>query len=221
MIAIELISDIIVPLKTSDSIALAQSLMNEFKVSHVPVVNNQAYLGLLSETDIDTMVDPADTPVGNVKLSLNRPLIENSRNIYDVIRMISEQQLTLLPVVDEKENYLGAISLQSLSNGLATFAAIYHPGAVIILEMSQNDYSLSEISQIVESNDTKVLSLNITSRIDSTTMEVILKLNKQDIGGLLQTFNRYGYVVKASFEEDEDPGDLRERYDSLMNYLNI
>ena len=220
MIALELISDIIVPLKTSDSVALAQSLMNEFKVSHIPVVNNQAYLGLLSESDIDTGVYP-DTPVGNVKLSLNKPMIENSRNIYDVIRMISEQQLTLLPVVDEKENYLGAISLQSLSNGLTTFAAIYHPGAVIILEISQNDYSLSEISQIVESNDTKVLSLNISSRVDSTTLEVILKLNKQDIGGLLQTFSRYGYVVKASSEEEEDPGDLRERYDSLMNYLNI
>ncbi len=220
MIAIDLVSDIIVPLKTSDSIAAAKAMMNEYKVSHLPVVNNYSYLGLLSEEDFEPGAEES-MPVGNVKLSLNRPLVEGTRNIYDVIRMISELDLTLLPVVDAKDNFAGAISLQSLSQGLARFAAIYHPGAVIILEMSQNDYSLSEISQIVESNDLKVLSLNISSSVDSTNMEVILKLNKHDISGLMQTFNRYGYNVRAAFGEEEDPGDLRDRYDSLMNYLNI
>ncbi len=87
--------------------------------------------------------------------------------------------------------------------------------------MSQNDYSLSEIAQIIESNDARVLSMYITSRIDSTTMEVILKVNKQDISGIMNTFNRYNYTIKASYGEEEDPGDLKDRYDSLMNYLNV
>jgi hypothetical protein len=100
-------------------------------------------------------------------------------------------------------------------------AAINQPGSIIVLEMSQNDYSLSEIAQIIESNDAKILSMYITASIDSTLMDVILKINKQDLGAIIQTFNRYNYSVKASYGEEEDPEDLKDRFDSLMNYLNV
>jgi hypothetical protein len=96
-----------------------------------------------------------------------------------------------------------------------------NPGGVIVLEMSQNDYDLSEIARIVESNDAKVLSLFISTHVDSTRLEVVLKLNRTDLGGVLQTFDRYGYFVKASFGDEEDHDDLKENYDSLMNYLNL
>ncbi len=220
MIASELLSDIIVPLKTSDIVETALQMMDEYKVSHLPVVNNRSYLGLVSESDIDTGVDPA-TPVGNVKLSLSRPMINDYQHIFDVIRMITDHHLSLLPVVDDNENYLGVISLQVLTDKLAMMTAIQNPGAILVLEMSQNDYSLSEIAQIVESNDAKILSMYITSRIDSTIMEVILKINKQDISPVINTFNRYDYSIKASYGEEEDPGDLKDRYDSLMNFLNV
>jgi len=100
-------------------------------------------------------------------------------------------------------------------------AAVSQPGSVIVLEMSQNDYSMSEIAQIIESNDARILSMYITSKIDSTNMEVILKVNKQDLNSIIQTFNRYNYSIKASYGQEEDPEDLRDRFDSLMNYLNV
>jgi predicted transcriptional regulator len=220
MIAAELISDIVVPLKTSDTVDAAISLMAEFKVSHIPVVNNSSYIALVSEDDLLSDVD-LDSPVGNIKLSLTRLMINESQHIYDVIRMMSEHNLSLLPVVDAEENYLGAISLESLSVNMSKMVAINQPGSVIVLEMSQNDYSLSEIAQIIESNDAKVLSMYITAKIDSTLMDVILKINKQDLNAIIQTFNRYNYSVKASYGEEEDPEDLRDRFDSLMNYLNV
>jgi predicted transcriptional regulator len=194
--------------------------MLEYKVSHLPVVNNQSYLGLVSESDINGDLDK-DTPLGNVKLSLSRPMVTGIQHIYDVIRLMSELNLTLLPVVDADENYAGVISYESLLESLSKMAAIHNPGAIIVLEMSQNDYSLSEIAQIVESNDIRVLSMHIASKIDSTTIDVILKVNKQDITALINTFNRYDYTIKASYGEEEDPGDLKDRYDSLMNYLNV
>ncbi len=220
MIAAELIDDMIAPLKTSDEVSFALSVMNEFKVSHLPVVNNEAYIAIVSETDLEADVDP-DTPVGHIKLSLPKLMVSASAHIYDVIRMMDEHNLSLLPVVDNRENYLGVISHGSLLASLSDMAAIRQPGAVIVLEMSQNDYSLSEIAQIIESNDAKILSLYVHSRVDSTNIEVILKINKQDLAPVISTFNRYNYNIKASFGEDEDPGDLRDRYDSLMNYLNI
>jgi len=220
MTALELISDIIVPLRTSDTVETALSMMDEYKVSHLPVVNNTAYLGLVSESDLINGVEN-NTPVGNIKLSLSRPMVNNYQHIYDVLRQMSDLNLSLLPVVDSDENYEGVVSLESLSTNMAKMAAIQHPGAIIVLEMSQSDYSLSEISQIIESNDARILSMYITSQIDSTTLEVILKLNKQEISAILTTFDRYDYNVKASYGEEEDPGDLKDRYDSLMNYLNI
>jgi len=220
MIVSELISDIIVPLKTSDTVDTAISMLAEFKVAHLPVVNNNAYLALVSEDDLMSDVD-LDTPVGNVKLGLPRLMISATQHIYDVIKMMSEHRLSLLPVVDKEENYIGVISLESLAVNMNKMAAVSQPGSVIVLEMSQNDYSMSEIAQIIESNDARILSMYITSSIDSTNMEVILKINKQDLGGIIQTFSRYNYTVKASYGQDENPEDLRDRFDSLMNYLNV
>jgi CBS domain-containing protein len=220
MIASELISDIVVPLKTSDTVDDAISMMAEFKVSHIPVVNNHAYLALVSEDDLMSDVD-LDAPIGSIKLALPRLMINDYQHIYDVIRMMSEHSLTLLPVADQNENYVGSISLESLTAKLSEMAAINQPGAIIVLEMSQNDYSLSEIAQIIESNDARILSLYVTAKVDSTNMDVILKVNKQDLTAIMNTFNRYNYTVKASYGQEEDPEDLKDRYDSLMNYLNV
>ncbi len=220
MIASELISDILVPLKTSDTVEMAISFMAEFKVSHIPVVNNTSYLALVCEDDLLSDVD-LDSPVGNIKLALPRLMINDYQHIYDVIRMMSQHKLTLLPVVDADENYLGAISMESLTANIDKMAAINQPGAIIVLEMSQNDYSLSEIAQIIESNDARILSMYVTSKIDSTIMDVILKINRHDLTQIVSTFNRYNYTIKAYYGEEEDPGDLKDRFDSLMNYLNV
>ncbi len=220
MIASELISDIAVPLKTSDTVDAAISMMAEFRVAHLPVVNNHSYLALVSEDDLMSDVD-LDDPVGSLKLALPRLMINDYQHIYDVIKMMSEHRLTLLPVVDAEENFLGSISLESLAKNIAKMAAISQPGAIIVLEMSQNDYSMSEIAQIIESNDARILSMYLTSRIDSTYMDVILKVNKQDLNAIIQTFIRYNYTIKASYGQEENPEDLKDRFDSLMNYLNV
>ena len=221
MIAKDLISDIISPLKTSDTVETAISLMDELRVSHLPIVNNRAYLGLVSDIDLQDHVENIETPLGNIKLSLARPMITSLEHIFDVVKMFNDQRLTVLPVIDQDENYLGSVSLKSLSRNLSKMAAIQQPGTIIVLEMSENDYSLSEIAQIVESNDAKVLSVYISSSVDSTTMEVVIKVNKQDISGIINTFNRYDYTIKAFYGREEDRDDLRDRFDSLMNYLNV
>ncbi|HJN06150.1 MAG TPA: CBS domain-containing protein, partial [Bacteroidales bacterium] len=99
--------------------------------------------------------------------------------------------------------------------------SVDYPGGVIVLEVSVNDYSLTEIANIVESNDAKVLSSYILSKVNSTKLEVIIKVSKLELGSILQTFERFGYQVNASFEEDVDLDELKDNYDSLINYLNI
>ena len=130
-------------------------------------------------------------------------------------------KLTLIPVLDENNNFLGVITMQNMVQHFSKLTMADNPGGIIILELNINDYSLSEIAQIVESNDTKVLSLYICSHPDSTKMDVTLKVNKTDIAGVLQTFNRYDYTVKASYSADDLTNDLKDRFLSFMNYLNM
>ena len=220
MFAKDLTDETILPVKTSDTGALALTMMDEYKVSHLPIVNNTDFLGLITEDDIYTN-NHFDDPLGTHDLSMNRPFINENQHVFEAIKIFAELELTLLPVVDAKENYLGVISKRKLIEEFSEITAVKSPGAILVLEISVNDYSLSEIAQIVESNDTKILSTYITSHPDSTKMDVTIKLNRNDISPVLQTFNRYNYIVKGIYAEPEVSDDLNERFDALMKYLSI
>ena len=220
MIARHLITQDIISLKTSNTGEEALNLMEELKVSHLPIVNNENFLGLITEQDIYDL-NNVKQALGNYNLSLKHPFVNEHQHLYDVLKLVSDLKLTLIPVLDDNEKYLGSITLHDLVNYIANSFSLENPGGVIVLEISENDYNLTEIAQIVQSNDAKVLSVFLASHSDSTRLEVVIKLNKTDMGAILQTFDRYGYYVKASFGEDEDRESIKENYDSFMNYLNI
>jgi CBS domain-containing protein len=220
MIARNLISSWLFPLKTSDTGRDALDRMDEYKVSHLPIVNNENLLGLISEQDIIDF-NQLDEALGNHGLTLTNPFANEHQYIFDVLKLANEFKLTVVPVVDDHERFLGCITLPTLMNKLAETLSTDAPGGYVVLEMSEKDYSLTEIANIVESNDAKVLSTFLYTQTNSTLINVVLKLNIIEIGPILKTFDRYGYSIKASFGNDEDEDDLKERYDSLMNYLNI
>ena len=103
---------------------------------------------------------------------------------------------------------------------IAKSATIQSIGGVIVLEMNNNDYSLTEIANIVEGNDTKILSSYIISKPTSTNIEITIKLNKQDITAIIKDFERRDYKISASYKEQETDGDFLARYESLMRFLN-
>lgn len=220
MIARHLISKNIIPLKPSDTGKLALTWMDENKISHLPIANGENYVGLISEKDILDL-NNYNQAIGNHNLSLDKIYLKEDQHIYEIIEILEKHSLSLIPVVDNHERYLGCITLKDLLAYLSNSFSVNSPGGVIILEMSQNDYSLTEIANIVESNGAKVLSCFLGNHIDSTLIEVIIKINKIEMESILQTFSRYNYTVIATFGETDDNEDLKDRYDSLMNYLNI
>lgn len=220
MIARHLISESIIPLKTSDTGNIALRWMDEYKVSHLPIVNGDNYLGLISEKDILDQ-NNYDDPIGNHNLGLSKSYVTEHQHIYEVIELFEKSSLSLIPVVDNHQKYVGVITLQKLLSYFSSSFSVNNPGGVIVLEMSQKDYSLTEIANIVESNNAKVLSCFLGNHSNSTLIEVILKISTNEIEPILQTFTRYNYIVKATFGENNDNEDLKEHYDSLMNYLNI
>lgn len=219
MIAKDLITDSVSPLHTSDTAIYALSLMEEYRISHMPIVNNEDFLGLVSESDLYEYANP-EAAIGAHRLSLAKPYVAASQHIYDVIKIADEYKLSIIPVLDERNKYLGVIRLADLTHYFAQLVAVNKVGGLITLEMNIHDYSVAEIAQIVESNDARILSLYYMEIPDSTKIQVSLKISKQDLAGIIQTFDRYNYTIIASiFENDED--EMQDRYDSLMNYLNV
>lgn len=220
MIAKDLISDAVLPLKSSDTGLIAMHWFDEFRVSHLPVVSDAQLLGLISEDDIYT-AGSFEEPIWNFQLQLQNLSILQSRHIYEVLKLFADYKLTTLPVVDEKGTYLGVITLADLVEKMAATAAVSNPGGILVLELNVNDFSMVEISRIVEDNDAKILSFYVTSPADSTRLELTLKFNRIDIQPLIQSFLRYDYTIKASFFESDYFDNLRDRYDLLMTYLNV
>jgi acetoin utilization protein AcuB len=139
-----------------------------------------------------------------------------------VIGLASRLKLSVVPVLDNTNHFLGVITIADLIRHMAGISSMDQPGGIIVLELIARDYSLSQIAQIVESNNVKVLSMYITSPPESTKLEVTLKVNSGDLGSVVRTFERYNYEVKT-WVSDNDSMDrfYSERFDLLMKYLNI
>lgn len=219
MIAENLISNSIIPLRTSDTGEEALGIMNDFYIKHLPIVNDTQLLGLISEDDI--LNSDIEEPVGSYSLSLRHPYVRVNDHIYEVMRLLAEYDLTVIPVVDYDDNYIGLISQEDLLHYFATTGAFVEPGSIVVLEVNKRNYSLAEIARIVESENATILSSFITSEINSTRLDVTIKINTQNIQNILATFERFQYDIKASFNESDYLDSLQERYNALITYLNV
>jgi len=220
VIAIDLISDEIPPLKDTDTGIRALSWMDEFKVAHLPVVSGTKYLGLVADTDILDLADPS-LPLKDQKLGLIRSFVPQHVHVYDVMRLVAQMKLSVVPILDNSEHYLGSTNINHLMELVVNTASISETGAVIVLELNQNDYHMSEIARIVEENDARILSSYVTSAENSTKLEVTLKINKTDLRRIIRSFERYEYMIKAHYQREEFNDDIKDNYESLMNFLNI
>ena len=220
MKAAELITNNIPTLKTSDSGATALRLMSEYHIRHLPIVNQNQLLGLISEEDI-LNASGIEEAIGSLPLSFMRPFIKDHEHLFEVLKVAKEFRLTLVPVIDDNENYLGSVTRDDLLNYLISETDILEPGGIIVLEMNIKDYTLAEVSRIIESHGAKILGTFAKTNKESNQMELTIKINQTDLQPLIASLLRFNYVVKETFTEPEYFDNLQERYDSLMSYLNI
>ncbi|WP_027473054.1 CBS domain-containing protein [Saccharicrinis fermentans] len=221
MLAKDLISDIVPALRTSDSGLNALNWMEVFRVSHLPIVNNKELLGLVTDTDIYDINKPEE-PLGNLPLSLTAPFVTQDQHIYAVIEVASRLQLTVVPVLSDKNEYLGLITQTDLLKNFADLIAVHTPGGIVEIDVPSYDYSISEIARIIEDSDTKVLSFYLNQNKASDTLKITIKLNREDITPVLRAFDRYDYTVSASYSEHNTVDEVtKKNYDALIRYLNI
>ena len=194
--------------------------LNDHHVKHLPVVEGEKLIGILSEEDIFN--HKLYEPIGQYNFSLLRRFaVQNTDHVFEVMRIMGDNRLTVIPVVDQQGNYQGLIAQNDLLRYFANSASFTEPGGVLVLEMARRDYSMGTIARIVEEEDAKILSSFITSGSNQETLELTVKVNRQELSRIIASLERYDFVVKQSFTELDYADTLQERYDSLMNYLNI
>ncbi|MBL0309646.1 MAG: hypothetical protein IPP77_08220 [Bacteroidetes bacterium] len=220
MITPQLISDSIPPVYMTDSVEKVRSVMQEYFVTELPVLDGEKYAGLISIEEINRLQNKKK-PLKSFDLTLNKPLVFQNAHIFDIMRVAVEFNVRMVPVVDEDLNYWGIISSQSCLRSFAMLSSVKSQGAVLELETDARNYSVSELSRIVEENDATILCLYSDRNQANGTVEVTIKLNTTDISALIAAFERYEYIVRNIYNETEYTGEIKDRYDALMRYLNV
>lgn len=220
MLAVALISNVIPPLKTSDTVQKALERMSEFKLYHLPIVNEIQFLGLVSEDELIEVRDQ-QTQLGSLSLAIHNPFVFENAHVYDIIKLFNQLHLSIVPVLDLNKNYLGLVSIHNLLTCTAEMYAIKEPGGIIVLSISNRNNSLAQMAQIVEADNAQILSSYVSAFPDSTRLEVTLKINKTELSGIIASFERYNYEVKAIFNNIQSDDGTEDRFNSFMNYLNV
>ncbi|PKV49492.1 CBS domain-containing protein [Aquimarina sp. MAR_2010_214] len=206
------------PLDVSIKVTEAQLLFNELTYTHFPVIKQNIYLGCISEADIRCF--ETDKTLDTYQYALEGFYVRENDNWLDILESFAQNNSNIMPVLDDNNSYLGFFELGDIINLFNETPFLSEPGNILIVEKGILDYSFSEISQIVESNNAKVLGLFI-SNMENDVAQITLKISDSDINNIVQTFRRYSYNIVSKHQEDTFLTNLKERSQYLAKYLNI
>lgn len=219
MVATELISSTLGTLHPDNTGEEALTMMRIYYVKHLPLVKNGQLLAIISEDDI--LNHDLDLVLSSYNFEILMPLVHVNDHLLDIIGKMAAHDLTTIAVLNDDNEYIGLIHQEDLLQYYANHFSINEPGGILVIETDSINYSLSEISKIIESENTAILSSHVSKSGDSTKIEVTLKLNKKNLQEVIAALIRYGYNVTATFVEEPYLDNFKERYDGLMKYLSV
>lgn len=217
-IASYIINDIAIqPL--DQSISNLKSLFNELTYTHVPIIDKDEYIGCISENDARCF--EKDKPIKEYYYAIERFFALENDNWLDILEKFANHQTNIMPILQEESNtYLGYIELADLLSIFNETPFLHENGVVLVVEKGFKDYSFSEISRIIESNEGNILGI-LVSNLTGEMAQITIKIGLSGINEIIQTFRRYGYKIKSTHQEDAFLKNLKERSDYLNKYLNI
>ena len=221
MIAEELINQMVPPLKLSDSGEKAVRWMDEFRLNQLPVVKNRKFLGLVTEENVMEAKD-REVVLSKIPFDFEHVHVQHNQHFYNVMELAIKNKVQVVPVLDELQEYLGVITVNDTIAAFGQMSAIQGQGGILVLCMAERDYSLSEISRLVESNNAKILSAFVSpDETDIFKMKLTIKINTMDLSRIVATLERFGYKITAQFQESPEEEEDQDRLDMLMRYLNV
>ena len=207
-------------LRLSDKIFQALELMNENHVEHLPIVDGDKYIGIISEEDL-SQADNDHSTLEQFQQSISNAAVKDDEHVLKAIQIAVQNGLTVVPIVGDDNELLGVVTYSDLLKYSSEFMSLNEPGGLIVLEIESKNYSFNEISRLVEANDAQIKQLNTNVDPETGLMEVTIKINKVEVSDLVATFQRHEYNVKYYLGEELFENELKTNYDNLMNYLKI
>lgn len=220
MLIEQLISPIVPTLMPTDTGNRALYLMEENHLTQLPLVLDQKYIGLVMENDMLDWQTP-ESPLSAYDFQMYKPAVFANGHPYDALRIAHQQNLSIIPVVDRSDTYMGAITRDSLLKYITENSGLDNPGGIIVLEIEPRSYSLTEIARICESEDVVLIATQLHTNSETGMLEVTLKTNRTEFGAVISSFERHGYNIKEIFGEQGSAEDMVSRYKLLMNYINM
>lgn len=221
MIAEDLINHMIPPLKGSDDAHKAIVWMEEFRCTYMPVVEENKLLGFISE-GIILETNEIEKTVKDFNLVGLNCYVHLDTHFYDILKVAAENKLQMVAVLNEEQNYSGVITVQDTLTSFAQSAAVQLPGGILVLSMNYADYSLSEISRLIEENHAKILSSIVKEDpLDHGKLRLTLKINQVDLSRVVATLERFSYKVIGRYQETKPIPAEKDRIDMLLRYLDI
>ena len=214
----EYILNDVTPLTITDQVKDAQLVFNQLTFSHIPILENGVYIGCLSETDSHCF--EGDKSINECRYSLEQFFVRAQTNWIDVLEAFAQNSTNVMPILNEDNKYIGYYELNDIITIFNDTPFLHELGSVLVVEKGSKDYSFSEISQIIESNDARLLGAFI-SKAENDIVQVTIKLNNGSLNDIVQSFRRYSYNIVSEFAEDAYIQNLKERSEYLNKYLNI
>lgn len=207
------------PVLVTEKVSDLQLLFNQLTYSHIPIKNEDGvYLGCISETDAHCF--KSTEHIKDITYSVEGFFVREQTNWLDVLEAFAQNHTNIMPVLDSNNKYLGYFELNDIIGLFNETPFFAENGGILIVEKGVQDYSFSEISQIVESNNGKLLGAFI-SKIEKDVAQITLKVGNSSLNDIMQTFRRYSYNIVLGHEEDTYIEGLKERSDYLKRYLDI
>jgi hypothetical protein len=221
MIAEELINQMIPALKLSDTAEKAIIWMEELKTNQLPVIENKHFKGLISE-DLILEGNDLDKKISEYRLISENCYVSEEQHLFDIIRVAQECNAELVAILNVEGEFLGVSRHEDTIRAFANTITVQGHGGILILKIRGIDYSLSEISRLIESDDAKILGSYISEAADNVNdVYLTLKINKEDLTTVIATLERFDYRIVAKFHKNQNITTERERLDNLLNFLNI
>ena len=219
MLANQLITHHYPTVEPDDTILFALQLIDDFDILHIAVVDHNNYLGIISKDDL--LDADENAPIKVVMGGMLQKAVKSTEHFLVALKLASQNNLSMVPVVSNEQDWLGAIPAVELLKTASQFTGAEEPGAVIILEMERKSYSFGEISRLVETNDAYITQFNTFLENETGLLIVTIKINKVEVSDILSTFQRYEYSVRYFMGEEQYENELRYNYDHLMSYLKF
>jgi acetoin utilization protein AcuB len=220
MLTGELISQTLPYLHLQDKVYQALQLMNDNHVTHLPIVEGEKFIGIISEEDL-LQAENDNAELETLQQSFGNAAVKTNEHFLKAIQIAVENGLSVVPIINGENEIMGAIAYNDLLKNASEFMSLNEPGGLIVLEIESNQYSFNEISKLIETNDAQITQLNTSNDAETGIMEVTIRINKPEISDIVATFQRYDYNVKYFFGDELYVNELRNNYDNLMNYLKI